>query len=55
MNIWGKVIGGAAGFAIGGPIGAYWEQLLDMQLIQKFFLRIFQMMKTIKALFSQLE
>ena len=22
MNIWGKVIGGAAGFAIGGPIGA---------------------------------
>jgi DnaJ like chaperone protein len=23
MNIWGKVIGGAAGFAIGGPIGAF--------------------------------
>ena len=22
MNIWGMIIGGAAGFAIGGPIGA---------------------------------
>lgn len=22
MSIWGKIIGGAAGFAIGGPIGA---------------------------------
>lgn len=22
MSIWGRVIGGAAGFAIGGPIGA---------------------------------
>ena len=22
MNIWGKLLGGAAGFAIGGPIGA---------------------------------
>ena len=22
MSIWGRVIGGAAGFALGGPIGA---------------------------------
>ena len=22
MSIWGKILGGAAGFAIGGPIGA---------------------------------
>ncbi len=22
MSIWGKIIGGAAGFALGGPIGA---------------------------------
>ena len=22
MSIWGKIVGGAAGFAIGGPIGA---------------------------------
>ena len=22
MSIWGKVLGGAAGFALGGPIGA---------------------------------
>src|SRR5579872_3548079 len=22
MNIWGKLVGGAAGFAVGGPIGA---------------------------------
>ncbi|MFD1380053.1 hypothetical protein [Fodinicurvata halophila] len=22
MSIWGKIVGGAAGFALGGPIGA---------------------------------
>ena len=22
MSVWGKIIGGAAGFAFGGPIGA---------------------------------
>ena len=22
MSVWGKIIGGAAGFAIGGPLGA---------------------------------
>ena len=22
MSIWGKIIGGAAGFALGGPLGA---------------------------------
>ena len=22
MSVWGKIIGGAAGFALGGPIGA---------------------------------
>ena len=41
MNIWGKVIGGAAGFAIGGPIGALLGAVaghaIDKKIIPTYF------------------
>ena len=30
MSVWGKIIGGTTGFALGGPIGAFWELWPDM-------------------------
>ena len=36
MSIWGKVIGGAAGFAIGGPLGALLGTLAGHAIDKKF-------------------
>ena len=40
MNIWGKLIGGATGFAIGGPIGGLLGTLaghaIDLKIIPKY-------------------
>ena len=32
MSIWGKIIGGTAGFALGGPIGAILGVMLGASL-----------------------
>ena len=34
MSIWGRVIGGAAGFALGGPIGAILGVRLEVLLTE---------------------
>ena len=35
MSIWGRLLGGAAGFALGGPIGAILGVMAGSALIEK--------------------
>jgi len=35
LSIWGKIIGGTLGFALGGPLGVRWSQKIG-QLIKVY-------------------